>query len=105
MGSGRVESLDALYRVVELVVREDRVRVLDFVHVRKAWCMVEEGWACLFLYVVVYLDGGATSVLPCIEGVSGCEGADGFDGGSKLRFCSIGLPWAGASVGSCVVGK
>ena len=25
MGSGRVESLDALYRVVELVVREDGV--------------------------------------------------------------------------------
>ena len=67
--------------------------------------MVKEGWVCLCLDMVVYSDGGATSVLPCIEGVGGCEGADGFDGGGKLRFCGDGLPWAGASVGSCIVGK
>ena len=90
---------------VELVFREDGVRVLDFVNVRKAWCMVKEGWVCLFLYVVVYLDGGATSVLPCIEGVGGCEGANGFDGGDELLFGSIGLPWAGAGMGSCVLGE
>ena len=48
--------------------------------------MVKEGWVCLCLNVVVYLDGGATSVLPCIEGVGGCEGADG----GELCFGSIG---------------
>ena len=90
---------------MELVFREDGVRVLDLVHVWDAWCMVKEGWVCLCLDVVVYLDGGATSVLSCVEGVGGCKGADGFDGGGELRFGSIGLPWAGASVGSCVVGK
>ena len=105
MGSGRVEPLDALYRVVELVVREDGVRVLDLVHVWEAWCMVKKGWVCLRLDMVVYLDGGATSVLPCIESVGGCEGADGFDGGGELRFCSVGVPWAGAGVGSCIVGE
>ena len=67
--------------------------------------MVKEGWVCLRLDVVVYLDGGATSVFPGIECVGGCEGADGFDGGGELRFCSVGLPWAGASVGSCIVGE
>ena len=90
---------------MELVFREDGVRVLDLVHVRKAWCMIKEGWVCLFLDVVVYLDGGATSVHPCVEGVGGCEGADDFDGGGKLRFSSIGLPWTGAGVGYCVVGE
>ena len=74
MGSGRVEPLDALYRAVELDFREDGVRVLDLVYVWEAWCMVKKGWVCLRLDVVVYLDGGATSVLPCIEGVGGCEG-------------------------------
>ena len=48
------------------------VRVLDLVHVRNAWCVVKEGWVCLFLDVVVYLDGGAASVLQCVEGVGGC---------------------------------
>ena len=90
---------------MELVFREDGVRVFDLVYVREAWCVVKEGWVCLCLDVVVYLDGGATSVLQCIEGVGGCEGADGFDGGGELRFCGVGLPWAGASVGSCIVGE
>ena len=67
MGSGRVEPLDALYRAVELVFREDGVRVIDFVHVWKAWCMVKKGWVWLRLDMVVYLNGGAASVLPCIE--------------------------------------
>ena len=67
--------------------------------------MVKESWVCLFLYVVVYLDGGATSVLPCIEGVGGREGAYGFDDGGKLCFGSICLPWAGAGMSSCVVGE
>ena len=67
--------------------------------------MVKEGWVCLRLDVMVYLDGGATSVFPCIVCVGVCEGADGFDGGGELRFCSVGVPWAGAGVGSCVVGE
>ena len=90
---------------MELVVCEDGVRVLDLVHVREARCMVKEGWVCLFLDVVVYLDGGATSVFPCIEDVSGCEGADGFDDSGALCFGSIDLPWAGAGMGSCAVGE
>ena len=90
---------------MDLVFREDGVRVLDLIHVRKAWCMVKEGWVCLFLDVVVYLDGGVTSVLPCIKGVGFCEGADGFDDGGELCFGSIGLPWASAGMGSCVVGE
>ena len=67
--------------------------------------MVKKGWVCLRLDMVVYLDGGATSVLPCIESVGGREGADGFDGGGELRFCSVGVPWAGAGVDSCIVGE
>ena len=51
--------------------------------------MVKKGWVCLRLNMVVYLDGGATSVLPCIESVGGCEGADGFDGGGELRFAAL----------------
>ena len=105
MGSGRVEPLDALYRVVELVVREDGVRVLNLVHVWEAWCMVKKGWLWLRMDMVVYLDGGAASVFPCVEGVGGGEGADGFDGGSELRFCGVGVPWAGAGVSSCVIGE
>ena len=105
MGSGRVESLDALYRVVELVVREDGVRVLDLVHVWEAWCMVKEGWLWLRLDMVVYLDGGAAAVFPCVESVGGSEGANGFDCGSELRFCGVGAPWAGSGVGSCVIGE
>ena len=66
---------------MELVFRKDGVQVLDLVHVRKAWCMVKEGWVCLCLDVVVYLKGGATSVLTGIEGVGGGEGADCFDDG------------------------
>jgi len=64
-----------------------------------------EIWMCLLLYLVVYLDGGTASVFPCLEGVGGCEGADGFDDGRELRFGSICSPWAGACVGSGVVGK
>ena len=67
--------------------------------------MVKKRWVCLRLDMVVYLDGGATSVLPCIESVGGCEGADGFDDGSELRFCGVGAPWAGAGVSSCVIGE
>ena len=90
---------------MELVFREDGVRVFDLVHVREAWCMVKEGWVCLRLDRVVYLDGGAASVLLCIEGVCGGEGADCFDDGGQLRFCGIRPPWARACVGSGVVGK
>ena len=43
--------------------------------------MVEKGWMLVLLDVVVYLDGGAASVFPCIEGVGGGEGADCFDDG------------------------
>ena len=67
--------------------------------------MVKKGWVWLRLDMVVYLNGVATSVLPCIESVGGCEGADGFDDGGELCFGSIGLPWAGAGMGSCVVGE
>ena len=55
--------------------------------------------------MVVYLDGGAASVFPCVESVGGGKGADGFDSGSELRFCSVGVPWAGAGVCSCVIGE
>ena len=67
--------------------------------------MVVEIWVWLLLYLLVYLDGGTASVFPGLEGVGGCEGADGFDDGCELRFCSICSPWAGACVGSGVVGK
>ena len=60
---------------------------------------------CLFLDVVVYLDGSAASVLPCVEGVGGCEGVNGCDDGCELCFGSIGLPWAGAGMGSCIVSE
>ena len=90
---------------MELVFRENGVRVFDLVHVRESWCMVEKGWVCLALDVVVYLDGGAASVFPCVEGVGGCEGADGFDDDCELCFGGIGPPRAGACVGSGVVGK
>ena len=90
---------------MELVFREDGVRVFHLVHVREALCVVKDGWVCLHLNMLVYLDGGATSVLPCIECVGGCEGADGFDSGSELRFCGVGVPWAGAGVFSCVIGE
>jgi len=59
----------------------------------------------LLLYLLVYLDGGTASVFPGLEGVGGCEGSDGFDDGRELRFGSICSPWAGACVGSGVVGK
>ena len=103
MWTGRVEPQDALYGAVELVVREDGVRVFDLVHVWEARGVVKEGWLCLFLDVVVDLDGGAAAVFPCIKGVGSCECADGFDDIGKLCFGSIGLPWAGACMGSCVV--
>ena len=64
--------------------------------------MVKKGWLWLRLDMVVYLDGSAASVFPCVEGVGG-EGADGFDDGGELCFGSIGLPWAGLS--SCVIGE
>jgi hypothetical protein len=51
---------------VELVFREDGFRVFDFVHAWESWRMVEKGWVCLSLDVVVYLDGCAASVLPCV---------------------------------------
>ena len=59
----------------------------------------------LILYVVVYLDGSAASVLPCAEGVGGCESADGFDDGCRLCFGGICPPRAIACVGYGVVGK
>ena len=54
--------------------------------------MVVEIWVWLLLYLVVYLDGGTASVFLCLEGVGGCEGADGFDDGRELRFGSICSP-------------
>jgi hypothetical protein len=60
---------------------------------------------CLSLDVVVYLDGGVESVLPCVEGMGGCEGADGFDDGSELCFGGICPPWARARVGLGVVSE
>ena len=79
--AGRVEPYYALYGVVELVFCEDRVRVFDLVHVWESWCMVEKSWMLVLLDVVVYLNGSAASVLPCIEGVGGDEGTDWFDDG------------------------
>ena len=66
---------------MDLVFCEDRVSVFDFVHVRESWCVVEESWVLVFLDVVVYLDGSAASVLPCIKGVGGGEGANCCDDG------------------------
>ena len=67
--------------------------------------MVKEAWLCMFLDAVVDLDGGAAAVFPCVESVGGSEGANGFDCGSELRFCGVGVPWSGAGVGSCVIGE
>ena len=64
---------------MDLVFCEDWVSAFDFVHVRESWCVVEESWVLVFLDVVVYLVGSAASVLPCIEGVGGGEGSNGFD--------------------------
>ena len=58
---------------MKLVFREDGVQVFDLVHVWEAWCVVKEGWVCLFLDVVVYLNGGAAAVFPYVEGVGSCE--------------------------------
>ena len=66
---------------MNLVFCEDRVRVFDIVHVQESWCLVEKSRMLVLLDVVVYLDGGAASVLPCIEGVGGGEGANCFDDG------------------------
>ena len=66
---------------MDLVFCEDRVRVFDLVHVWESWCVVEKGWMLVLLDVVVYLDGGAASVLPCIKCVGGGEGANCFDDG------------------------
>ena len=38
---------------MDLVVCEDGVRVFDLVHVRESWCMVEKGWVCLSLDMIV----------------------------------------------------
>ena len=46
--------------------------------------MIEESWVLVVLDVVVYLDGGAVPVLPCVEGVGGGEG-------SKFFLEKIGL--------------
>ena len=67
--------------------------------------MVEESWVLVFLDVGMYLDGSAAPVLPCIEDVGGGEGSDCFDDVGELRFGGIRPPWAGACVGSGVVGK
>ena len=56
---------------MELVFREYGVRVFYLVHVWKSWYVVVKSWVCLLLYVVVYLDGSAASVLPGAEGVGG----------------------------------
>ena len=66
MWTGRVEPQDALYCAVELVFREDGVRVFDLVHVWEAWGVVKEGWLWLFLDV-------AAAVFPCVKGVGSCE--------------------------------
>ena len=73
MWAGGVEPQDALYCAVELVFREDGVRVFDLVHVWEARGVVKEGWLCVFLDVVVDFDGGAAAVFPCIKGVGSCE--------------------------------
>ena len=86
---------------MELVFCEDGVRVFDW----KSWCVVIEGWVRLFLYVMVYLDGGAASMFPCVEGVGGCEDANGLGDGCELGFGGICPPRAGACMGSGVVGK
>ena len=67
--------------------------------------MVENGWVCLALDVVVDLDGGAASVLPCVEGIGGCEGINGFDDDGELGLGGICPPWARAFVCPGVVGK
>ena len=89
--------------VMELVFREDGVRVFNLVHVWKSWCVIIEDWVRLFLFVVVFLDGSAASVLPGAEGVGGCKGADGFDNGDELCLGCICLPRAGTCMGSGVV--
>ena len=43
MWTGRVEPQDALYGAVELIIREDGVRVFDLIHVWEAWGVVKEG--------------------------------------------------------------
>jgi hypothetical protein len=67
--------------------------------------VVVKGWVGLFLDVVVYLNGGAASVFPCLESVCGCEGANGLDNGGELCFGGICPPWTRACMGSGVVGK
>ena len=94
-----------MYDVVESVFGEDRDRVFFLVHVRESWCVVEESWVLVFLDVVVYLDGSAASVLPCIEGVGGGEGSNCFDDVGELCLGSIRSPWARPCVGSSIVGE
>ena len=67
--------------------------------------MIEESWLLVVLDVVVYLDGSAAPVLPCVEGVGGGEGSDCFDDVGELCLGSVRAPWAGACVGSSIVGE
>ena len=90
---------------MDLVFCEDWVSVFDCVLVRESWCVVKESWVLVFLDVVVYLDGSAASVLPCIESVGGGEGSNCFDDVGELCLDSVRVPWAGACVGSSIVGE
>ena len=103
--AGRVKLKYALDGVVELFFCEDRVRVFDIVHVQESWCLVEKSRMLVLLDVVVYLDGSAASVLPCIESVGGGEGSNCFDGVGELCLGRIRPPWARACMGSGIVGK
>ena len=87
-----------------MVFGEDWVGVFDFVHVLESWCMIKESWLLVVLDVVVYLDGGAAPVLPCVEGVGGGEGSNCFDDVGELCLGSVCSPWARACVGSSIVG-
>jgi hypothetical protein len=97
--------LYALECVIELILCEDGIGVFDLVYVRESWCVVIKSWMRLFLCVVVYLDGSASSVFPCAEDVGGCECANGFDDVCELCFGGIRPPRARACMGSGVVGK
>ena len=103
--AGGVESQYPLYGGLDLVFGEDWVGVFDFVHVWESLGVIEESWLLVVLDVVVYLDGSAAPVLLCVEGVGGGEGSDGFDDISELSLGSVRAPWAGACVGSSIVGE
>ena len=103
--AGRVEPQYSLYGGLDLVFGEDWVGVFDFVHVWESWCVIKKSWLLVVLDVVVYLDGSPASVFPCVEGVGGGEGSDGFDDISELSLGSVRASWAGACVGSSIVGE